>query len=166
MSADTRSDNGALSSLNLAGNSLNAEGIRLLAGVLKENTIMTELNISNNSATWDRTKHGEMSGIIALADAIPDMRALSKLTFGGDKYPDRQLKRMVTPEPAVLEIGMTEADFSNKHLGAAGAIIISAWISKDNGALAKLDISCNCIGAEQEGDLQRICAAGGIELDK
>jgi hypothetical protein len=34
------------------------------------------------------------------------------------------------------------------------------------GALAKLDISGNGIGAEQEGDLQRICAAGGIELDK
>jgi hypothetical protein len=33
------------------------------------------------------------------------------------------------------------------------------------GALAKLDISCNGIEAEQEGDLQRICAAGGIELD-
>jgi hypothetical protein len=32
--------------------------------------------------------------------------------------------------------------------------------------LAKLDISCNVIEAEQEGALQRICAAGGIELDK
>jgi hypothetical protein len=31
--------------------------------------------------------------------------------------------------------------------------------------LAKLEISSNGIGAEQEGDLQRICAAGGIELN-
>ena len=36
----------------------------------------------------------------------------------------------------------------------------------DNGALIKLDISSNAIGAEQEGDLQRICVAGGIELAK
>jgi hypothetical protein len=36
----------------------------------------------------------------------------------------------------------------------------------DNGALTKLDISSNCIGAEQEGGLQRICVAGGIELAK
>jgi hypothetical protein len=31
-------------------------------------------------------------------------------------------------------------------------------------ALAKLDISSNYIGAEQEEDLQRVCNAGGIEL--
>jgi hypothetical protein len=34
------------------------------------------------------------------------------------------------------------------------------------GALLKLDISRNYIGAEQERDLQRICVAGGIELAK
>jgi hypothetical protein len=32
------------------------------------------------------------------------------------------------------------------------------------GALIKLDIGSNHIGAEQERDLQRICVAGGIEL--
>jgi hypothetical protein len=36
----------------------------------------------------------------------------------------------------------------------------------DMGALAKLDMSTNDIGAEQEEDLQRICMAGGIELAK
>jgi hypothetical protein len=35
---------------------------------------------------------------------------------------------------------------------------------KDNGALTKLDISNNFIGAKQEGSLQRICVASGIEL--
>jgi hypothetical protein len=33
-------------------------------------------------------------------------------------------------------------------------------------ALMKLDIRSNNIGAEQEGDLQRICVAGSIELAK
>jgi hypothetical protein len=37
---------------------------------------------------------------------------------------------------------------------------------KDNGALIKLDISSNSIVAAQGEDLQRICAAGGIELVK
>jgi hypothetical protein len=37
---------------------------------------------------------------------------------------------------------------------------------KDKGALIKIDISNNHIGAEQERDLQRICVAGGIELAK
>jgi hypothetical protein len=37
-------------------------------------------------------------------------------------------------------------------------------MSSDNRALIKLDISSNCIEAEQEEDLQRICVASGIEL--
>jgi hypothetical protein len=60
---------------------------------------------------------------------------------------------------------MTEADFSNKGLQAAGAIVVAAWLShKDKGALIKLDISNNYIGAEQKGDLLRICVASGIKL--
>jgi hypothetical protein len=72
------------------------------------------------------------------------MGALSKLIFGGDGYYDGKQRKTVTPEPATLEVGMTEADFSNKNLGAGGAIIIGAWIShKDNGALIQLDVSSN-----------------------
>jgi hypothetical protein len=78
------SDIRALSSLNLATNGLYAEGTKLLAEVLKGNTIMTELNISDNSATWDGKKHGEMSGITALADAIPDMGALTSLNLASN----------------------------------------------------------------------------------
>ena len=61
---------------------------------------------------------------------------MAKLIFGGDKYYDSEQGKDVTPEPAVLEVGMTEADLSNKNLGAGGAVIVGAWIShKDNGAL-------------------------------
>jgi hypothetical protein len=45
-------------------------------------------------------------------------------------------------------------------------IIALAGAIKDMGALIKLDISNNQIGAAQERDLQRICVAGGIELAK
>jgi hypothetical protein len=38
--------------------------------------------------------------------------------------------------------------------------------SRDNGTLAKLDMSSNKTGAEQEEDLERICMAGGIEFTK
>jgi hypothetical protein len=47
-----------------------------------------------------------------------------------------------------------------------GGIIVLVSAIKDMRALAKLDISNNYIGAEQEDDLQRICVAGGIELAK
>jgi hypothetical protein len=42
---------------------------------------------------------------------------------------------------------MTEANFSNKNLGAGGAIIISAWIThKDKGAMTSLDLANNNLG--------------------
>ena len=31
-------------------------------------------------------------------------------------------------DPVTVEAGMTEADFSNKKLGLAGAIILAAWM--------------------------------------
>ena len=59
---------------------------------------------------------------------------------------------MVPYEPATLEVGMTEADLSNKNLGAGGAIIVGAWIShKDNGAVEKLLIGANNSSGAEAG---------------
>jgi hypothetical protein len=128
--------------LSLKNNNLRAAGGKALAEGLKGNQVITELNIAGTDLVW----YGDMSGGTALADAIPSMGALTKLIFGGDGYYN-DTGHKVTPEPATLEVGMTKADFSNKHLGAAGAIIISAWIShKDNGVLASLNLASNTIG--------------------
>jgi Ran GTPase-activating protein (RanGAP) involved in mRNA processing and transport len=288
-------NNGAMTKFDISSNGIRAEGGKALAAGLKGNLVITELNISSNRLGQNSAYDNDTSGVIALADAIPDMGALTRLDisknklfhddgapagkalgdmlavnstlqeldvsdnaewqhstggssfaqalsigisdngtlttliFGGDTY--RNGWDDVTPVPATLEVGMTEVDFSNKHLGSGGAIIVAAWIShKDNGALSKLDISSNslyvegtkllakalksnqtmtslnissnsmtfdgkktgdvsgvaaladvvpgmralvkldissnCIGDEQERDLQRICVAGGIELAK
>jgi hypothetical protein len=109
-------------------------------------------------------------GVIALANVLPDMGALSELIFGGDKYRGKIDGKWqdIYPEPAVLTLGLTEADFSNKNLGAGGAIIISAWIThKDKGALTKLDISN--INIEQGEALQGItdlCNTKGIAMSR
>ena len=62
---------------------------------------------------------------------------------------------------------MTEADFSNKHLGESGARILAAWISstkfKDSGALVSLNICANKIGSEQEANIRHICANKSIK---
>eukprot|EP00935_MAST-01C_sp_MAST-1C-sp1_P001164 g1164.t1 len=110
---------------------------------------------------------GKPDGVIALADAIKNNGALSKLIFGGDKYDDWSTgeKKEITPESAILEVGMKEADLSNKNLGAGGAIIVGAWIShKDNGALASLDLSQNKIPAEQLGPIKTLCESKQIAL--
>jgi hypothetical protein len=58
--------------------------------------------------------------LIALADAIPGMRAISKFTFSGDnEY-----------ESVIIETSMTAADFSGKGLGVSGLIMLSAFLPK------------------------------------
>jgi Ran GTPase-activating protein (RanGAP) involved in mRNA processing and transport len=76
--ADVISDMGALSVLSLKSNSLQAAGGKALAEGLKSNQVITELDISSNSLGL-RGYDADNSGIIALADAIPDMRALMSL---------------------------------------------------------------------------------------
>jgi hypothetical protein len=104
---------------------------------------MQELNISGCTGIDATT----------VATVVAKNRTLSALIFG-----DRM------GEPATLEVGMTEADFSNKNLGIKGAIIIYAWIThKDKGAMTSLDLANNRIVAEsaniyignifQEGEL-------------
>jgi hypothetical protein len=150
--ADGIKDNGAMAVLDVSKNNLWAPGLKHLAEAPAHNQTLTELDISENSATrsvlplsWG----GDMSGIIALANAIPDMGALSALIFGGGTYGGAALNAMenVTPGPATPKAGMTEADLSNKKLGAGGAIIISAWIThKDKGALSVLNLASTNMG--------------------
>jgi hypothetical protein len=114
--ANDISDMRALTSLDISKNCLYAEGTKLLAEALKSNQIMTALNISSNFVT-----EGGMSGVVALADAIPDMVAISQFTFSGDGRGNM---------PVTMEISMTEADFSAKGLGQSGAIMVAAFLPK------------------------------------
>jgi hypothetical protein len=68
---------GRLLSLDISSNDLYAEGTTLLAQAVKGNQIMTALNISSNLMTYDGEKLGDMSGVAALVDAIPNMGAIS-----------------------------------------------------------------------------------------
>ena len=73
-----------------------------------------------------------------VANVVAKNRTLSALIFGDGMG-----------EPATLEVGMTEADFSNKNLGIRGAIIISAWIiHRDKGAMASLGLASNGLVVE------------------
>jgi hypothetical protein len=106
---------------------------------------MTEADFSNT--------HLGAGGAIIIAAWLThkDNGTPSKLVFRGDQYQywNGNEYEYVIPEPATLELGMTEADLSNKGLQAAGASIVAAWIShRDKGAMTTLDLSSNAIGAE------------------
>jgi hypothetical protein len=72
-------DKGALSVLSLKSNNLRADGGKALAEGLKGNTVITELDISTNALGVDSDYKPDMSGVIALANAIKDTGALTKL---------------------------------------------------------------------------------------
>jgi Leucine-rich repeat (LRR) protein len=173
---------GTLSLLNLSSNELGAKGTKIVAEAMKNMEVLKHLDISNNRVTegsqtgkdWrgDPTYEMAISGVVALADAIQHNRALLKLVFGGDEHSHFEASetaarsgKYVTPKPAILEVGMTEADLRNKALGAGGAIIFLAWLThKDRGALTKLDARGNSIPALEEARLQSACDANAVSL--
>jgi hypothetical protein len=112
-------------------------------------------------------------GAIALADAIKNNGAILSVNLLKNGIGVEQARALVVilNEHSTLKSlcgnngDETELDMSGKMNGAEDAIMLATEII-DNGALAKLDMSTNGIGAEQEEDLQRICMAGGIELTK
>jgi hypothetical protein len=123
------SDNRALSKFDISENRLYTAGAKAISEGLKGNQVMTELNLAGNKM-GKRTPgwYGEsdMSGVTALADAISDMKALSKFTFSGDGY-------CRYSKPVTMETCMVEADFSGKGeggLGESGAIMAAAFLSK------------------------------------
>ena len=100
--------------LSLKSNNLRADGGKALAEGLKGNTVITELDISSNYLGEDSNYKPDMSGVIALANVIPGMGALSQFIFSG----------------VTMETSMSVVDFSRKRLGISGAIILSAFLPK------------------------------------
>jgi hypothetical protein len=67
---------GALCKFDISNNAIRAQGGKALATALQGNQNMTELNIASNELGWKGYNDPDISGIIALADAISDMGAL------------------------------------------------------------------------------------------
>jgi Ran GTPase-activating protein (RanGAP) involved in mRNA processing and transport len=80
--ANDISDMGALTKFDISKNCLYAAGGKAVAEALKDNQVITELNIASNRLgckTRSDLDGADMSGVVALADVIPDMGALAKL---------------------------------------------------------------------------------------
>ena len=81
----------------------------------------------------------------------PANGSLSKFTWSGEKRPRWNSGGVWQDAPPVtLDTTMTDADFSNKHLGVSGATILAAFISsrsmKDKGSLVSLNLAGNGLG--------------------
>jgi hypothetical protein len=159
-------DNGALSVANVMGNGIGKEQLAKLQDIMHAKPNLVSLcGIANDATKADLSGLGMNADDAAvLASELPDKRALSTLIFGGDTYSfldaTGTVVEDVTPDPATLKVGMTEADFSNMNLGVNGAIIIAAWLThKDKGALMRLDISSNNLTNFEEDMTGAVCSS-------
>jgi Ran GTPase-activating protein (RanGAP) involved in mRNA processing and transport len=148
--------NGAMTSLDVSENKLLAKGTELLAVALKGNQTLTALNISSNDMT-----NGGMSGVIALADDIPDMGALLSTNFLGNKIPVEQARKVVEIMQSKMKLATlcglskeeTELDFSGRGYGPGDAVLIANDIG-DMRALTIANVMGNGIGKEMLSKLQ------------
>jgi Ran GTPase-activating protein (RanGAP) involved in mRNA processing and transport len=147
------SDNGSLTQFDISSNSICAKGGKVLAEALKGNQAITELNITDNKLGLDRRSYGDMSGVLAVANAISDMEAILSVNFLQNNIDIGQagaLASMLKGHPTLKSLcgnkgGETELDMSSKKLDASDAIMLATEIV-GNGALTKLNISTNRIG--------------------
>ena len=75
----------------------------------------TELDLSN--------KNLSLGCAVLVANEVKNNGAMAKFTFSG-------MVGRIEGLPVTIETSMTEADFSKKRLGASGAIMLTAFLSK------------------------------------
>eukprot|EP00935_MAST-01C_sp_MAST-1C-sp1_P001097 g1097.t1 len=171
--AEALAGNQVMTELNIAGNDLgkidffNADmsmsGVIAISNAIPTMGALTSLNMSDNQLGGYEDCDGfwisDMTGIKALAAAIPTCKALAKFTFSvQDRYGNEGPR-------VTMETSMVRADFSNKGLGASGAMMLAAFLPKCQ-ALASLDLSQNSIPAEEMGPIERLCQSKQIALRK
>jgi Ran GTPase-activating protein (RanGAP) involved in mRNA processing and transport len=138
----------------LKSNKLQAAGGKALGEGLKGNQVITELNIAdNNLGSYTPGVGTDMSGVIALADAIPDMRALSIANVMGNKIGKEMLSKLreiMHSKPNLISLcgladDATEADLSGLGMDADDAIILASELP-DKGAMTSLNLANNNLG--------------------
>jgi hypothetical protein len=107
--------NGALSKLDLSKNELRSEGLSVVSEALKS-TAITQLNIAENTFTYNNQGQWDMSGVIKFAEDMKDMGSLSKLKMDEYDLPVQEIKTA------------TALDLSGKGLQVEDAIVIVALI--------------------------------------
>jgi hypothetical protein len=83
---------GALIKVDISSNIIRCTGATVLAGALQGNQVIKELNLSCNSMTHDDVYGIDMSGVVALADVIPGMGALTSFNISNNQLAQGALK--------------------------------------------------------------------------
>jgi hypothetical protein len=112
-----------MTKFDISSNNIQAVGAKALAAGLKGNQVITELNISSNRLGENSDYDGDTSGVIAIADAIPDMGALIKLNISSNDIGAEQegdLQRICVAGGIELANLGSELD---------GSVVVTRWTS-------------------------------------
>jgi hypothetical protein len=156
-----------MTSLNLASNSIciygNMDGIKAISSAIKVRVIILVPFSSLSDLSFNCCS---TAGVCYYPQ---DMGALSVLSLKSNRLRADGGKALA--EGLKGNTVITELDISSNDLGEdsnyepdMSGVIALADVIPGMGALTKLDISRNNIPSDQEGRLQRTCAAGGTEL--
>jgi hypothetical protein len=157
----------------------NAEGINAIADALRVNGVLTSIDLSNNQLCggWTdyRGQHGTYTaeGITAIADAMRVNGALTVTNLLGNQLDAESAKMLaeVAKQKGISLCGIrrdqTTADFRNKYLEPADAILLASDLSQAvvTGGLTRIDLSGNqlCgIWTDGHGNQQGAYTAEGI----
>jgi Ran GTPase-activating protein (RanGAP) involved in mRNA processing and transport len=161
-------DNGAMSILDICSNYIRAEGGKALAAGLKGNQVIKELNFSGNTLGYNSNLDTDTSGIIAIADVIPGMGALSVLSLkdnrlltkdGGKALAQALANNSTLKELDVSSNNWMEYGNCGKLMGDGPGFAQELAVGiKDNGALTKLNARSNNPGDDGADALKK--AAG------
>jgi hypothetical protein len=146
-------DNRALTKFDISNNGLGPEGAKALAVGLKGNRVITELNVSTNYFGINLSNgESDTSGVIAIADAIRDMGALSILNLAANNLGAFVLSKGWTEYYDKDEdeewYGHTDGREQKDKPGKPEGIIAIANAIPDMGALTSLNLSSNNLEAE------------------
>jgi Ran GTPase-activating protein (RanGAP) involved in mRNA processing and transport len=162
------SDNRALSVLSLKSNKLGTkEAGEALGVMLKGNSLLKELDLSDN---W--VYGGDTAGFAqGISKGLPGNGALLHFDISNNDIRAKGGKALVEALKCNQVINTLSVAENNLSFNSSGdqdmsALVALADVIPGMGALIKLDIRSNGIGAEQEEDLRLICVAGSIELVK
>ena len=145
---------GTLVKFNVSNNDIRAEGGKALAEALKDNKTMKDLNIASNCLCYNSDYIGsqerDMSGVIAIGDAIPTMGALETLDISRNNLCSDSYNGMDYLGPAIASSKITSLNIADNHLYNKGGIkaVVDMLNKGANGTLVKLDISSNFLYAK------------------
>jgi hypothetical protein len=146
-----------MTSLDISKNNIRAAGGMALAEALKGSKIIKALNVADAGLCWGvEPGSTDISGIIALADAISDMGALTSLNMSANGLKGAEagkaLGDAIAANTVLKELDISGGEYKHQNCDVEFVQTFSVGL-RDNGALLSLNLALNSLcGMDEYGN--------------